>query len=77
MLHLIADNLGWFGAGPETLEDILKAKGEKQLKALSAEDLLDLSELRASGETGSAPPRAVEADTNRACRDETDAKSNV
>ncbi|KEP66302.1 UNVERIFIED_CONTAM: DNL zinc finger protein [Hammondia hammondi] len=34
-LHLIADHLGWFGAGPETLEDILKAKGEKQLKALS------------------------------------------
>ncbi|PFH33340.1 DNL zinc finger protein [Besnoitia besnoiti] len=47
-LHLIADNFGWFGESPQTIEDILKEKGEKLLTALTAEDLLDLSDLKAS-----------------------------
>ncbi|PHJ24201.1 dnl zinc finger protein [Cystoisospora suis] len=50
-LHLIADHFGWFGDSPQTIEDILKEKGEKLLTKLSAEQLVDLSDIAETTES--------------------------
>eukprot|EP00117_Sycon_ciliatum_P007534 scpid95233/ scgid10597/ DNL-type zinc finger protein len=36
--HLIADNLGWFGEGAHTIEDVLKKKGQEVKRSWDGED---------------------------------------
>ena len=42
-LHLIADNLGWFGEGAQNIESILHEKGRDVARSLDTE-LLEFDE---------------------------------
>ena len=61
-LHLIADNLGWFGEGAQNIESILHEKGRDVARSLDTE-LLEFDESALE-----APPNPLEGHLTKGAR---------